>query len=201
MVLVALGRVREGTIWPNSAYIRKMEGLKWSFPFQEHYLLSSLSTRESWSTFYSSFRSISSKTNIFEFSCSKCLCSALCQFQCQYYQIHDPRAWSYVTGNIYSTKGYAEGFGKMRYSNSMVVLTQPVVFEQIRKRSYLPWGWLKRSSRHSQSTKSCRLPLPSWHLAAEHMHFQAFALQSEQQAHKSPKISVVHLTMQQRVDD
>lgn len=62
-------------MWPNSACVRKMEGLKCFFPFQGHYLLSSLSTQESRSTFYTSFRSISSKINTSEFSCSKCLCS------------------------------------------------------------------------------------------------------------------------------
>lgn len=62
-------------MWPKSACVRKMEGLKCFFPFQEHYLLSSLSTQESWSTFYTSFKSISSKINTFEFSCSKRLCS------------------------------------------------------------------------------------------------------------------------------
>lgn len=65
--------------------------------------------------------------------------SPVCKCQQQYHQMHDPRAWSCVTVNIYSTKSYATGFGKMRYSDSTVVLTQPDVYDQIRKRLYILW--------------------------------------------------------------
>lgn len=92
-----------------------------------------------------------------------------------------------VIVNIYGAKSYAIRFGKMRYSDTTVILTQADIYEQIRQRLCVLWEWLKRSSRYSQSAKSCRLPLPSWRLATDPTHFQSFALQSEQQAYKSHK--------------
>lgn len=53
--------------------------------------------------------------------------------------MRDPRAWSYAIVNIYSTKNYATGSAKMRYSDSMVVLTQSDVYDHIRKRLYILW--------------------------------------------------------------
>lgn len=42
-----------------------------------------------------------------------------------------------VIANTYSTRRYATGFGKMRYSDSTVMLTQPDIYDPTRKRLYI----------------------------------------------------------------
>lgn len=82
-------------MWPNSAGVRKMEGLKCFFPFQEHDLLSSLSTQELWSTFLTPFTLLLDlflpKQTYFNLAVQNAYVqSYVCKFQCQYYQIHEP---------------------------------------------------------------------------------------------------------------
>lgn len=180
-----------------------MKGLKLSFPFQEHSLLRCLSTQKLRSTFYSSFRSSISKHTHFELAVQNAYDQPLvCKCQQQYHQMHEPRAWSYVTLNIYSTKSYATGFGKMRYSDNAVVVIEPDVNDQIKKKGYTAHG---NDSRRTQDTPRAQkaagylFPADIWQQStctSSHLHCKV-----NNRHINHLKSQTVHLTMPQRAGD